>query len=165
MAEIPYTDVVNDNPVALTDTQLDTARRYEKGLGYVPLSDALKNPAAVFPIELRIAAALDATNKSSIPWKVPFPCRLVCIDMGIESTASAGACVGDILVDPLAVGSPVSILDAAEDVKTTAPDFKRVAPETTKGTLARTDKVTFKVTSTGAGAVVGCVALLWVQRL
>jgi hypothetical protein len=150
---------------ALSAAQLETVAAYEKGLGYIPLRQALQFPCGIFPWVVTLGADPDNNTIESLPYKVPFPVKLWAVDMGCTSAAGSAA-TGDITRDATPAGGGfVSVFTAAKDIKTAPNVVGRYTPEAGQEVWAFGDEFKFVVIGTGAGAVVGARAVLWLQQL
>ena len=162
MTAISNAEVFGDHRRALSDEQLATLRGYTRGLGSVPIDRVSQFPTGIFPWTIQLGSDPDNTTVDSLPYKIPFPVKCWGIDLGCL-TAAGSAATGNILWNP---GSgAVSVFTAAKDIKTAAGAFTRYAPEEDFEVWEYNDTVTFRVIGTGAGAVVGARAVLWLQSL
>lgn len=148
---------------AFSQDQFDTLAAYEKGLGYVPLRQAVQFPSSIFPVVFVLGADPNNNTVSSLPYKVPFPVKCWGVDFACASAAGSAA-TGDLQRDPTPQGGGfTSLFTAAKDIKTTAGAFTRYAPESGQELWAFGDEVKFVVIGTGAGAVVEARAVAWLQ--
>lgn len=157
MAEIENEHVIGNFSVALTDAQVAKYTTME-GPNDLPEHGKFHNyPASFFCIDLYVLTAANNNSEDSVLFDAPFPMTLWAADVGCEACAATTG-TADILVDG------TSVLDAAEDIKTTAGTCVRVAPEEDSQNIAYGDSIGLRVTAGSAAALTGGVGHLWVQR-
>lgn len=167
MAEVDNSRVVGAFEVRPSgyaeDEQLWTLQQYDKALGTAGHDRMHYRPASFFVIDLAIFTAVpDGGSGNSCRIAAPFPLTIWAIDLGCESAGGATG-VLDVFADDGT--SDVSILDAAEDVKTGAGTSQRVAPEDGSEDIAYGTELYLVGTSGAGGTIVGAQAHLYCQRL
>lgn len=145
-------------PTAAADSRYDRLKRYDPALGAARHHDMHATPASFYQIDLYVLTSANNNAKESCIFKAPWPFKILAADVGCETCAATTGTV-DIEV----AGS--SILDAAEDVKTTAGTGVRVAPEDGSEDVAYDASVNIVQTAGSAAAMVGGQAHLYCQRL
>lgn len=162
MAEVNNAAIIGPRTVRPSgfseDEQLWKLQQYDHALGDAGHAGMHYLPASFY---VWFHAAFTPANDStvnSLSVKAPWPLTIWAADVGCESAAGSAATVD------IRVGSG-SVLNAAEDVKTTAGTAARVAPEDGSEDVAYNSAVFIRVIGTGAGAVVGAQAHLYCQRL
>lgn len=165
MAEIVNSSVIGAFTVRPSDytdnhtSQLDKLQDYDKASGSAGHDRLHFMPAGLFSISLAVmTTATASTSKDSPTFTAPFPFTIWAADIGCESAA------GDTGVIDIQVNDS-TILDAPEDVKTSAGTCVRVAPEVGKDAVAYGDEIGITQTSGPNGSMIGGMAILWVQRL
>lgn len=147
-----------------TDDQLFTLQRYDTALGNAGHDRMHYAPSSFFVIDLYVLTTANNNTKDSCDIKAPWPFTIWGADVGCETAASAAGTV-DILTDPLGAQAYVSILDAAEDVKTQEGQGQRVAPEDGSEDIVFGTSIICRQIASTAAAMIGGQAHLYCQRL
>lgn len=163
MAQIDNSTFIGNHLVKPTEEQIETMKRYDSALGNVQHAQHHNVPASAFAIPLvKVEPVPASSNANSLRVKLPFPVKVWAIDVGCEAAGGATGTV-DVFADDGTTDA--SILDAAEDVKTTAGTSVRIAPEEGSEELAAGTEVYLKGASGAGGTLDGAQAVLWVERL
>lgn len=155
---------IGSRAVRPTTAQLDQIANYDAGLYQVGMDNLLRH-LHYFTQELQVAAAVNnatVTGPAKIA-RVPFKC--VAVDCVCESAAGS-ACT--VTVEKALAATPTSyasMLEALVDVKTAAGIAQAGSVTSTKEDFAAGDRFRVSVVGTGAGAVVGAMALMHCFRL
>jgi hypothetical protein len=162
MAVIEYASVIGDRRNARTAEQLANLAAYDTGLGRSGLEVVAQYPCALYESFHFVATAVNNNTVNSVQYPQPWPIKVWAMDVACESAAGSAATV-DVRKDD---GTNASILSAAVDVKTAAGTAQRAYPESGGKELFNFgDKMTIRAIGTGAGAVVGAQAKVYVQHL
>ena|SRR3990170_4773394 len=170
MAEVVNTHIVGDILVrpsydtedGSTEGRLTTLARYDKALGQAAHDTLHYMPAGTYSIDLYVLTTANNNTKASAAVRVPYPLTVWSIDVACETAAGT---TGTVDVEVSDDGSSwTSLLDAAQDVKTTAGLPTRVAPEADSEDLAYNTYVRCAQTSGSAADMIGGQAHLLVQR-
>lgn len=161
MAAIDYTPAIGNRRNARSSAQIDSIRDYDGGLGRNGLDVVAEWPCALYESFHYVATAVNANTVNSVKYPQPWPVKVWAVDVACESAAGSAATV-DVRKDD---GSDASILAAAQDVKTAAGTAQRAYPEEGQEEFAFGDKMYIRAVGTGAGAVVGSQAKVYVQHL
>lgn len=105
----------------------------------------------------------DGSNNNSVAVDSPWPFTLLAADLGCESAAGATGTL-DIQTDEALDGTFVSLLNAAEDVKTGAGTAHRVSPEVDQELVSYDTSIRLHAISGAGGTIVGAQAHLYCQR-
>lgn len=140
------------------DGQLETLKRYDSSLGRAGHDRMHYRPASFYTWSLYVLTTANNNAKESAIVKAPWPMTIWAADVGCETCA---ATTGTVDIE---VGG-TSILDAAEDVKTTAGTCVRVAPEDGNEDLDYDDAINIVQTAGSAADMIGGQAHLYCQRL
>src|SRR5574343_368497 len=116
MSQLNNSSVVGPHAVAPSAADLVILRNYDMALGSPPRSQYAQFPASFYEMFFMIATDPNNTTKDSLIRKAPWPLKIWAADLGCESAAGSAA-TADIMTG---TSSPVSIFDAASDIKTTA---------------------------------------------
>lgn len=120
-------------------------------------------PPSFIVLDLYIITSVAAgSTGDSCRIKAPYPLQIQAIDLGCESAAGASGTM-DVYTDDGTTDA--SILDAPEDVQTTAGTAVRVAPEDAFEEVAYDTDIYVQGASGGGGVMVGGQAHLYCQRL
>lgn len=149
--------VIGDFTTRPTVAQLAIIADYDKGLGSPGMDTFIRQPAGLFAIDLYVITTANNTGKSSAKVHAPFPLQIWGIEAGCESCAATTGTL-DVQVND------VTILDAAEDVKTGAPLCKSIAPESDKSLVGYNSTMKAIQTAGSAADMIGGQAHLWCQR-
>lgn len=165
MAEVNNSQVIG-NFTARVDADADgdspygKLARYDKAMESPGHAEMHRIPASIFVWSLYVLTTAGAgETKSGCRVKAFRPLTIWAMDVGCE-TAGGSAGTVDVFSDDGTTDA--SILDAPEDVKTTAGTGVRVAPEAAKADIAYGTELYVKQISTG-GNMVGGQAHLYVQ--
>ncbi len=146
---------------ASEDSAYGKLSRFDKAMESPGHAEMHAFPASFFVWSLYILTEVAATTSgSSCRVKAPRPLTIWAADLGCESAAGATGTV-DLKTDDGTTDA--SILDAAEDVKTTAGTSSRVAPEDGSEDVAYGTEIYITGASGAAGALVGAQAHLYCQ--
>lgn len=151
-------------PTLATDSRYDRLKRYDPALGSARHHDMHATPASFYQIDLYVITTANNNTVNSCDFSAPWPFKILAADVGCETAASDAGTV-NILIDPAGGTSYVTILDAAEDVKTGAGVGQRVAPEVDSEDVAYDASIRIAQVASTAANMIGGQAHLYVQRL
>ncbi len=153
--------------VAATDRILAAMNDYSRHLGSIQLDRAVEEPASHVVFDLHIGAVGADGSVTSVPFRAPFPLRILEIQAGASHGAGVTGCTVDVLVSRAPThGSATSILVGA--TADAVPDGVPLATVCEDGEqdLAFNDRVSATVaTAGGAAGVTGAYVKLVCQRL
>lgn len=164
MAAFDASPWLGERTVRPTEAELQQIANRDTGLHGVGLDRFLRH-LGLFVLPFSISTDPNNNTKNSLEFTAKFPFKVVGIHVGCESAAGSAA-TGDIQKNP--TGSPdtfATMSTGAVDIKTAAGDFVDLPVLSGSEDIAYGDQLRFVVVGTGAGAVVGCRALLTCIRL
>lgn len=165
MAEVVNTAIIGNFTCRVeADADADSAygklSRYDKAMESPGHHEMHRVPASIFVWDLYVlTSAGSGETKYGCRVKAFRPLTIWAMDVGCET---AGGSAGTLNVFSDDGTTDESILDAAEDVKTTAGTCVRVAPEAAKADIAYGTELYIAQISTG-GTMVGGQAHLYCQ--
>lgn len=148
--------------VALSEQEIADINRYDYALGGPDRSRAMLIPSSTFLLDLTPAVvANDSTEVKA--FVAPFDFEIGEISVGCEAAAGSAA-TADVKVGATAAAA-TSILNAAEDIATGAPEPTTVRPEEDESIVTAGQIVVGEIVGTGAGAVDGASIIATCKRL
>ncbi len=162
MAVLVQTPWFNNTLLAPTDTEraqiADTATGLVGAVKAEWTCDLANTP---MPLQLDVPDASASSSTYSTYRPVPFPLKIVGVDLG--AVAAAGA-TGTMDLEYYDGTSWTSVFSAAKDVKTGAPQAANYAPNDDACDMERGYLLRAKATSGSGGAVSGATATVWIVR-
>lgn len=169
MAEVVNSHIIGDFTARVTasaneDSAFGKLARYDRAQENAGHAAMHAFPASFFVWFMAIFTAVPASDVgSSLKVKTPRPVTVWAADVGCESAAGATGTL-DLRVDT-PTAADASMIDAAQDVKTTAGTAVRLAPEDGKEDVPYNSLLYIKGASGAGGTIVGAQAHLYCQWL
>jgi len=159
MAEYNNSALIGSFSVKPTSTEKADLKRMDRAvMEGVRHSEMHDMPASfmIWSMAIHTPVAASSTG-NSLKVNAPWPLVILAADVGCESAAGASGTM-DVYV------AGASILDAPEDVKTTAGTAGRVAPEADSQGVPFGSEIFIQGASGGGGTLTGGQAHLYIQR-
>lgn len=148
--------------VALSDEEIADVNRYDYALGGPDRSRGFQIPASTFTLVFQPSAQPNNSTERSAVFQAPFDFEIGEISLSCASGAGASG-TADVKAGDTVAGAS-SILDAAEDILTGAPEPAVVRPEADSEVVEAGQVLFVEWISGDANALVGCGAVVTCKR-